>query len=125
MDPRGGKAGPFDGEENPQDRQNLELDPLGGTTLRCWSCLDWGASQVQPQIDCHQKKDSHGNDGDENDEDSDADDNDDNVANDEVEVTWPLQVREELARSLLVLEVVVMTTLIVIVDVMMINEYDD
>ena len=48
MDPRGGKAGPFNGEENPQDQQNLELDPLGGTTLRCWSCLDWGASQVQP-----------------------------------------------------------------------------
>ena len=42
-----------------------------------------------------------------------------------MEVTWPLQAREELARSLLVLEVVVMTTLIVIVDVMMINEYDD
>ena len=42
-----------------------------------------------------------------------------------MEVTWPLQVRVELARSLLVLEVVVMTTLIVIVDVMMINEYDD
>ena len=56
MDPRGGKAGPFDGEENPQDRQNLELDPLGGTTLRCRSCLDWGTSQVQPGVDCHQIK---------------------------------------------------------------------
>ena len=32
-----------------------------------------------------------------------------------MEVTWPLQVREELARSLLVLEVVVMTDLIIIV----------
>ena len=57
-------------------------------------------------------KDSHGNGGDENYEDVNAD-------NDDMLVTWPSQVREELARSLLVLEVVVMTDLIIMVVMMM------
>ena len=46
-------------------RSNLELDPLGGTTLGCRSCLCLGTSQVQPGVDCHQMKI---NDGDANDE---------------------------------------------------------
>ena len=106
LDPLGEELCPFDEEEDPQDRPNLELDPLGGTPLRCRSCLGWGTSQVQPGVDCL------GND------ESDEDGNDENV--DDVEVTLPSQVKEEQVESLLVLVVVVTTALVIIVINMMI-----
>ena len=56
LDPLGEELGPFDGEEEPEEQPNLKLDPLGGTTLGCRSCLGWGTSQVQPGVDCHQIK---------------------------------------------------------------------
>ena len=114
LNPLGEELGPFDEEEthmteeeDPHDWPNLELNPLGGTPLRCRSCLRWGTSQVQPGVDCH------GN-----------DENDKNYGNAEnvgdVEVTLPSQVREEQVESLLVLVVVVTTALVIIVINMMI-----
>ena len=91
-------------EEDPHDQQNLELDPLGGTPLRCRSCLGWGTSQVQPGVDCHGNDKFYGN--------------DENV--DDVEVTLPSQVKEEQVESLLVLVVVVTTALVIVVINMMI-----